>query len=141
MYEGFVMLHYAATRSPRNTSLSLQAEPQAPTLHHHSQTTYVRVLLMAIMALNWLSMSGQGCLAVNISSTVQPSDQMSALRPAVMMDGEVMVRGVRELEGGCKSVSHERHKTALPAATWTHKLADTCTIVTPQQTTHHSPCR
>lgn len=45
-------------------------------------STHVRVLLIAIMAVNWLSISGQGCLPVNISTTVQPSDQMSALRPA-----------------------------------------------------------
>jgi hypothetical protein len=37
---------------------------------------------MASMTANWLSMSGQGCLPLSISSTVQPSDQMSALRPA-----------------------------------------------------------
>jgi hypothetical protein len=39
-------------------------------------------LCMASMTANWLSMSGQGCLPLSISSTVQPSDQMSALRPA-----------------------------------------------------------
>jgi hypothetical protein len=34
------------------------------------------------MVVNWLSLSGQGWRPVSISSTVQPSDHTSALRPA-----------------------------------------------------------
>jgi hypothetical protein len=44
--------------------------------------THVCVLVISLKTAHWLSNLGQGCLPVNISSTVQPSDQMSALRPA-----------------------------------------------------------
>lgn len=77
-----LVLNRADARCTQQQTLKQQQQQERHNQQEQaSSQTHVRVLLMASMAVNWLSTSGQGCLPVSISSTVQPRDQMSALRP------------------------------------------------------------
>lgn len=67
------------------------------------------MLLIASSAANWLSQWGQGCTPLSISSTVQPSDQMSALRPAQVGGREGGREGVPCLYGWSRETNNTYH--------------------------------